>query len=125
MKKYLLLLLLTLGLIRGYSQDPVIKGKVTDEEGRPLVGATVTIKGTNVSTTTDVQGNFQIAAGGQLKPVLVVSYVGYANREVAVRPGETFSVLLQPDSKALNDVIVVGYGTQRKRDVTGATATVK
>ena len=125
MKRCLLLLVLTLGLIRGYSQDPIIKGKVTDEEGRPLVGATVTIKGTNVSSTTDVQGNFQIATGGRLKPVLIVSYVGYTNSEVAARPGGVFSVNLQPDSKALNDVIVVGYGTQRKRDVTGATATVK
>ncbi len=125
MKLHILLLLFTLGLLRVYSQDQVIKGKVTDEEGRPLVGATVAIKNTNISTTTDVSGNFQISSGGQLKPILVVSYVGYANSELAARPGGAFTVSLRQDAKALNDVVVVGYGTQRKRDVTGSTATVR
>jgi len=124
MKKCLVLLLLTLGLLRGYTQDQVIKGKVTDENGKPLTGATVTIKNTNNSTTTDADGNFQITAGTLLKPVLVISYVGYTSSEVIARPGGSFPVSLQPDSKALNDVVVVGYGTQRKRDVTGATATI-
>lgn len=125
MKRHILLLLFILGLLKGYSQDQVIKGKVMDEEGRPLVGATVTIKNTSISTTTDVSGNFQITAGGQLKPILVVSYVGYANSELAARPGGVFTVSLKQDAKALNDVVVVGYGTQRKRDVTGSTATVR
>jgi TonB-dependent starch-binding outer membrane protein SusC len=124
MKKCLVLLLLALSFLRGSSQDQVIKGKVTDDNGKPLTGATVTIKGTKNSTTTDAEGNFQITTGGQLKPVLVISYVGFANSEVTARPGGVFPVILRPDSKALNDVIVVGYGTQRKRDVTGATASV-
>ncbi|HVU55318.1 MAG TPA: TonB-dependent receptor [Puia sp.] len=126
MKKCLALLLVTLGLLlRGYSQDQVIKGRVTDEEGKPLAGATVTIKNTNISTTTDVAGAFQITASGQLKPVLVISYVGYSNSELAARPGGAFTISLHADNRALNDVVVVGYGTQRKRDVTGATATVR
>ena len=125
MKKCLYLFLMTLGLLRGYSQDQVIKGKVTDEEGKPLAGATVTIKNTNASTTTDAGGVFQISAAGQLKPILVVSYVGFTNSEMAARPGGSVVVSLRPDSKSLNDVVVVGYGTQRKRDVTGATASVK
>ena len=125
MKKCLVLLLVTLALLRGYSQDQVIKGKVTDEEGKPLAGATVTVKNTNTSTTTDAGGVFQISAAGQLKPVLVISYVGYANSEMAARPGGSVMVSLRPDSRSLNDVVVVGYGTQRKRDVTGATASVK
>jgi TonB-linked SusC/RagA family outer membrane protein len=126
MKKCLALLLVTLGLLlRGYSQDQVIKGKVTDDEGKPLVGATVTIKNTNTSTTTDAAGTFQISSAGLLKPILVVSYVGFASSEISARPGGTFAVSMKAENKTLNDVVVVGYGTQRKRDVTGATATVK
>lgn len=124
MKKVLLLLLLALGLLGANAQDQVIKGKVIDEEGIPLVGATITIKGTTTSVTTDAQGNFQINSGGKANPVLVVSYIGYADAQVqAGRSSVTVS--LKPDARALNDVIVVGYGTQRKRDVTGATATIK
>lgn len=125
MKKCLVLLLLALSFLRGSSQDQVIKGKVTDENGKPLTGATVTIKNTKNSTTTDAEGNFQITTGGQIKPVLVISYIGYANSEVTARSGAVQPVMLQPDAKALNDVVVVGYGTQRKRDVTGATVSVK
>jgi TonB-linked SusC/RagA family outer membrane protein len=125
MKKCLVLLLLTLGLLHGYSQDQVIKGKVTDEDGKPLPGATVTLKNTTTSTTTDASGTFQLSTGGQLKPVFVISYVGYAGSEVVGRPGEPLTVSLRQDAKALNDIVVVGYGTQRKRDVTGATATIR
>lgn len=125
MKKCLVLLLLTMTLIHAYAQEQVIKGKVTDEEGRPLAGATVTIKNTNTSTTTDATGTFQITVQSQLKQSLVISYVGYGSSEVAASPGGTVTVSLKQDAKALNDVVVVGYGTQRKRDITGATATVR
>ena len=125
MKKCLVLLLLSMALIQAYAQDRVIKGKVTDEEGRPLAGATVAIKNSKTSTTTDAAGNFQITVQGELRQTLVVTYVGYTNSELSAQPGGSVTVSLKQDAKALNDVVVVGYGTQRKRDVTGATATVR
>ncbi|MES1249265.1 MAG: SusC/RagA family TonB-linked outer membrane protein, partial [Chitinophaga rupis] len=124
MKKFLLLLFSACCFLFNYAQDQVIKGKVTDEEGRPLAGATITIKNTTTSATTDAQGNFQINSGGRVNPVMVITYVGYANTEIKAGGG-SLAVSLKRDAQALNDVIVVGYGTQRKRDVTGATATVK
>jgi hypothetical protein len=70
MKKLLLVLLLALGLVHGYSQDPVVRGKVVDENGKPLSGATVALKGTT-TTVTDADDNFQISKGNQIKPVLI------------------------------------------------------
>jgi len=124
MKKFLLLLFSACSFLLNYAQDQVIKGKVTDEEGKPLVGATVTIKSTTITSTSDAQGNFQINAGGRANPLLVISYVGYADAQIKA-DRSSLSISLKRDAQALNDVIVVGYGTQRKRDVTGATATVK
>src|SRR5258707_13858070 len=121
MKKIKLLLLLACGLaFQLHAQDLPVRGKVTDAEGKPLAGATVNIKHTNVSSVTDALGNFQISTAAQSKPVLVVSYVGYSGEELPVKAGSFFSVQLKQVSQALNDVVVVGYGEQRKRDVTGA-----
>ncbi|MES1249529.1 MAG: carboxypeptidase-like regulatory domain-containing protein, partial [Chitinophaga rupis] len=124
MRKILLLLLSAFSIYLVHAQDQVIKGRVTDETGQPLAGATVTIKASGSSTTTDAQGNFQLNPGKRINPTLVISYVGYADMEVKATSAN-LTVTLRPDAKALNDVVVVGYGTQRKRDVTGATATVK
>ena len=125
MKKILLLLLLAAGLTKGNAQGQLVKGKITDENNKPLSGATVTIKGTSVTTSTDESGNFQINTGNQVKPVLVVTYVGYLTQEYAVRGRSNFTVSLQPDARTLGDVVVVGYGVQRKRDITGASSSVK
>lgn len=126
MKRMLLSFLLpVLFFSIGYAQPKLIKGKITDETDKPLSGATVTVKGTTVTTTTDTAGNFQLDAGNLITPVLVVTYVGYLNREYTVRGSGAVNISLQQDAKALGDVVVVGYGTQRKRDVTGATSTVK
>ncbi|HMH21077.1 MAG TPA: TonB-dependent receptor [Puia sp.] len=125
MKKTLMLLLLAFGLIGANAQGQVVKGKITDDNNKPLAGATVTLKGTTVTTSTDESGNFQISAGTQTNPVLVVSYIGYLNREYPVRGTANFTVRLQEDPRTLGDVIVVGYGTVRKRDITGASSSVK
>jgi TonB-linked SusC/RagA family outer membrane protein len=125
MKKMLLLLLLACGLVQGYAQEKSVKGKVTDEANKPLAGATVTLKGTTVTTTTDESGNFQINTGTQVRPVLVITFVGFLNEEYVIKGRTDFMIHLQQDPRTLGDVIVVGYGTQRKRDVTGATATIK
>ena len=125
MKKCLLLLLLALSLLRTNAQDKTVKGTVTDEAGKPLAGATVTIKGTNISSSTDANGNFSINTGNVLNPVFTVSFVGYENQDYTFKGRSGFSVSLHQDARTLGDVIVVGYGVQRKRDVTGATSEVK
>jgi TonB-linked SusC/RagA family outer membrane protein len=124
MKKMLLLLLLSFGLLQGYSQGKLIKGRVTDENNKPLAGATVTLKGTTINALTDEGGNFQINTGDQVSPVLVVTFVGYTNEDFNIKGRTGFTIRMQQDIHALGDVVVVGYGVQRKRDVTGSTATV-
>src|SRR6202042_1120024 len=100
-------------------------GKITDEANKPLAGATVTLKGTTVTTTTDEAGNFQINTETQARPVLEITFVGFLNEEYSIKGASEFTIHMQQDPHTLGDVIVVGYGTQRKRDVTGATATIK
>ena len=125
MKKLLLLLWLTALLTQVMAQQTTVKGKITGDDGKPLPGASVTIKGTSRSAVTDSAGIFQLPTGNRNAPVLIVSFVGYVTREYPVQGPGDITVQLQSENKALNDVIVVGYGTQRKRDVTGATSTVK
>lgn len=125
MKRLLLLMLLGLCITGAYAQQKPIRGKVMDENNKPLAGATVTIKNTHVSTTTDADGNFEIAGGGQAKPVLVVSSVGYGDEQLAVSAGGLYQVQMHSEARSLSDVVVVGYGSQRKRDVTGSISSVK
>ena len=106
------------------AQSPTIKvsGKVIDELGEPLMGATI-IKDEQGGTTTDLDGNFQLEVSG--KAVLVISYVGYKDREVAVRNRAILDpIQLDPDNQMLEQVVVVGYGTQKKADLTGSVAVV-
>jgi TonB-linked SusC/RagA family outer membrane protein len=99
-----------------------ITGKVVDEKNLPLPGATVTIKGTNTRTVTDGNGTFIIDAPDNA--VLVVSYIGYADKEVTVKGTDPITIALELSGKNLNEVVVVGYGTQKKVNLTGAIATV-
>ncbi len=126
MKKIPLLVFLVFGLyVSGFSQSRSIKGRVTDDHGKPLAGASINIKNTPTSALTDSSGNFEIAVTGKTKEDLVVSFVGYLNAELAIGKGSYFEVQLKSTAQTLNDVIVVGYGTQKKRDVTGAISTVR
>ena len=100
-----------------------ISGKVVGEQNESIPGATVSIKGTTRGTTTDAEGSFRLSAGSD--EMLVFSYVGYASQEVTVGSQTNFSIKLLPDSRSLNEVVVVGYGTQKKKDLTGAISTVK
>ncbi|MDB5115646.1 MAG: TonB-dependent receptor [Mucilaginibacter sp.] len=99
-----------------------LTGKVTDEHGDPLPGATVTVKNTNISTATDANGIFNLNAPDQ-SGRLVISFIGYLTREVAITPGD-INVQLTPEPKNLNEVVVVGYGTQLRREVTGAESSI-
>ena len=107
------------------AQSPTIKvrGQVVDEQGEPLTGATIKIKGGQGGTITDLDGNFQLEVLGNA--TLLISYVGYKEREVAVRNRAIIDpIQLQSDEQMLEQVVVVGYGTQKKSDLTGSVAVV-
>jgi TonB-dependent starch-binding outer membrane protein SusC len=122
-KIYLLFLWILLpGLL--LAQDKVIvKGKITDgADGSTLPGVSIQIKGTSVGTTSDVEGNYALSA--EPGSSFVFSFIGFKTIEEQVGSRTTIDVQLQPESTQLNDVIVVGYGTQEKKDITGAIASI-
>ena len=100
--------------------DTVVSGRVADDQNRPLVGATVVVAGTSQGTTTDLDGNFSLRVNA-VDPVLKVDYLGYEPQELRVSPSQTtFDIRLVLSSKAIDDVVVVGYGTVKRRDLVGA-----
>lgn len=99
-----------------------IKGKVTDDKGQPLEGATVIVKGTNNGTKTDANGNFSINA--EPNSTLIISYVGFETLEIKAGSGAALSIGLKPSIAIGEQIVVVGYGTQKKSDVTGAVSKV-
>ena len=101
-----------------------ITGTVTDENGDPLPGASILEKGTTNGTTSDVNGNFSMSVAGP-NSVLVLSFIGYTTQEIPVGNKTTINVRLEPDMRTLNEVVVVGYGTVKKSDLTGAVSSVK
>ncbi|MFD1144659.1 SusC/RagA family TonB-linked outer membrane protein [Larkinella insperata] len=105
-----------------YAQSP-IRGRVTDERNEGIPGATITIKGTTRGTTTDAAGAFQINASPN--ETLVFSYVGYATQEVVAGSQTNLTVRMATDNRSLEEVVVVGYGTVRKSDLTGSVSTIK
>lgn len=105
------------------AQTNTVRGRVTNASGEPLSGASVQVKGTNTGTTTDNAGNYSIAAAHGA--VLVVSSVNYAPREITVGSSNTVNVSLTSITDDLGEVVVIGYGTQKKKDVTGSTITIK
>lgn len=106
------------------AQERTVTGKVTSaDDGTDVPGVNVVVKGTNNGTATDENGNFSISVGPNA--VLVFSFVGYANQEVTVGTQSVLNVSLAPDVQSLSEVVVIGYGEVRKRDATGAVASVK
>lgn len=102
--------------------DKKLKGRVVDEKGEPIIGATVKVKGSSEGTITDLDGNFSIAVPADAQ--LEVSYVGFVTQDVAVGHKQELNLTLREDRKILNEVVVIGYGTQRKADLTGSVANV-
>ncbi|MCG7754132.1 SusC/RagA family TonB-linked outer membrane protein [Flavihumibacter cheonanensis] len=122
--KVLTILLVALSLIAVpvFAQSPVT-GRITDGQGRPIPQASVVIKGTGNGVSSNDNGEFSIVAPAN--GTLVISSVGYPTKELAINGKTQFSITLEAGADDLNQVIVVGYGTQRKRDVTGSTVSVK
>lgn len=96
-----------------------IKGKVTDKSGGGLPGVTVLLKGTSTGTTTTTDGSFSLRVS-DLNGTLIVSFIGYVTKEIAIPKGGSLNIVLEDDIKALEEVVVIGYGTQKKSDLTGS-----
>lgn len=109
---------------QSWAQNKSVSGKVSDEKGNPVSGASVLAKGTNIGTSTDATGSFALNVPSSAS-VLVISYVGYVSQEVSIASTQNVTVTLQPESTSLSDVVVVGYGTARKKDLTGSVASVR
>ena len=105
-----------------YAQNSSVTGKITDEKGEAIIGASVKVKGTGDGTITDLDGKFSIKTG--LNSTLTISYVGYVTQDVALNGRNSISIQLKEDSKDLDEVVVIGYGTVKKRDLTGSVASV-
>ena len=117
MNKLLYAVVFFLCVAFGYAQQITVKGTVKDGSGQPLMGASVLVKGTSHGTATDFNGNFELKVDKGV--TLVVSSVGYKSREVAAKAG-TMNIVLQEDVQQLGDVVVIGYGAVRKKDLTGS-----
>ena len=122
-RSFLLVALLLMGCLQLLAQTRTIKGVVTDaQNGEALIGATIMVEGDKGGTVTDFDGNFSLQVPSSAKKVKI-SYIGYIDQVVAI--SDNMKVNLESDSKALADVVVIGYGTARKSDLTGSVATVK
>ncbi|WP_280745510.1 MULTISPECIES: TonB-dependent receptor [unclassified Parabacteroides] len=104
-------------------QSRIITGTITDNAQEPLIGVNILIKGTTVGTITDIDGKFSLSTN-QPNPVLVASYIGFKSQEVRVGNQQNLQIVLQADELGLEEVVVVGYGTVRKKDLTGSVASV-
>lgn len=120
---YLSALMFVLFVGIGFAQQKSVTGTVTDPQGVPLLGATVLVVGTNTGASTDFDGNYSISA--EEGNVLEFSYVGYETDTRRVGNSSTYNVTLQPEANVMDEVIIVGYGVQRKSEVTGAISQVK
>lgn len=105
------------------AQNVTVSGVITDESGETLIGVNIQVKGTTHGSITDLDGNYAIQVAGA-QSVLVFSYVGYATQEITVGTQRTVNVTLRSDSQSLEEVVVVGYGTQKKVNMTGAVSSV-
>jgi TonB-linked SusC/RagA family outer membrane protein len=119
----LVLTFLMFGASSAWAQNVQITGIVSDETGAPLPGATILVKGTTTGTNTDIDGQYAISSPSN--GILVFSFIGYSSIERQIVNQSQINISLQPDLSDLNEVIVIGYGTQRKQDLTGAIVSVK
>ncbi|WP_247237804.1 TonB-dependent receptor [Telluribacter sp. SYSU D00476] len=124
LQRLLMIICFVIGsILSGTAQDRTVSGTVTDETGGGLPGVSVVVKGTSTGTATDVDGKFtlKVPTGGK---TLVISYVGMQSQDVEIGNRSTINVTLQSDDRMLEQVVIVGYGVQKKRDLTGSVSSV-
>ncbi len=121
-RMFMLAIVWLAGIAIGHSQNLTITGTVTDQSGQPLAGANLLIKGTTNGAQTDFDGLYSISA--ESNATLVVSYLGFVTQEIAVNGRSSINISLDEDASQLDEVVIVGYGSQKKSDLTGAVATV-
>ena len=123
MKKILVLTLLLASSMMVFSQGKILHGKVMEEgTGNPLVGATINVVGQKAFAVSDTSGSFNLRTEG--KTILVVSYIGYKTKTIDVTSKSLADVILSKDITNLDETVVIGYGTQRKKDLTSAISTI-
>ena len=105
------------------AQSLEIKGKVTDTNQEPLIGATILVQGTEQGTITDINGNFQLKTDP--KATLIISYTGFSSKIIVVGNQTVWNIMLEPEDLKLDEVVVIGYGSQRKSQITGAISSLK
>lgn len=117
-RQWFLAILFSVLTLGAYAQNRTVSGNVSDSNGEPIIGASVLQKGTTNGTITDLDGHFTLSIPSEA--TLTVSYIGYKAQEVAAVPGRTLSITLQEDTEVLDEVVIVGFGTQKKVNLTGA-----
>jgi TonB-linked SusC/RagA family outer membrane protein len=123
MKKFLLLLIVFIGFSMSLVAQKVVTGKVTDEQQSPLVGVSVQVKGTIIGTLTDADGQFRLQIPVDVK-ILSFSFIGMKTQEIEIGTQTTFNIVMLVDVGLLEEVIVIGYGTVKKKDLTGAVSRI-
>lgn len=125
-KRFLSVILGFIMTVSLYAQQFTVTGKVTDNEGLEVIGANITVKGDkSLGTITDLDGKYSIALHSPEKAVLVFSYIGMETQEIPVKSRQRIDVVLQPDNQVLDEVVVIGYGTSKRSDLTGSVVSVK
>lgn len=123
-RRLLLSLILCPVFFGAFAFDRDLSGRITDNEGRPLEGASVMVKNTKTGTTTDATGHFRLSVPDNAS-TLIISIMGFSTKEVSIASKSVINVTLESAASSLGDVVVVGYGTQKRSDLTGAVSTVK
>lgn len=110
--------------VQAVNQAQKITGQVVDENGEPMIGVTIKAKGSQIATVTDLDGNFSLSVPAGIKNI-TISYIGYNTKFVSIAGKKQFKISLEPDANVMDEVVVVGYGTVKRRDLTGAISSVK
>ena len=110
--------------VTGFAQNKTVSGIVVDKAGEAVIGASVLVKGTSNGTITDFDGKFTLSNVPE-KGIITITYIGYEGQDISIAGNNTLKVILAEDTETLDEVVVVGYGTQKKTDLTGSVMSVK
>ena len=108
--------------VQSVKQDKTVKGKILDEKGEILIGVTVKVAGTPDGTITDFEGNFSLKVAENA--TLEISYVGYKTQKISIANQTDFVITMEPDNQVMNEVVVVGYGSMKQKNVTGSITNI-